>query len=157
VAVARSALRLTDEELDRFLTESRTLRLATVGDDGVPHVVPLWFAWHEGAVWLNSLVKSERHRHLRGGRPVGLVVDDGERYDELRGVRMTGRPEIVADDDPVRIEAYGKFGMKYFGTTELPNQRSYETVRIRPDEMASWDFRKIPSGADKKVGLDRSA
>lgn len=156
MAVPRSELRLTPEELDEFLTGSRTLRLATVGDDGVPHVVPLWFVWHDGAVWLNSLAKSERHRHLRSGRPVGLVVDDGERYEELRGVRISGRPEIVPDDDAVRIEVHQRFGQKYFGTTELPNQRSYETVRIVPDEIASWDFRKIPAGADKKVGLRRS-
>lgn len=153
MAVPRAQLRLSDEELEQFLTESRTLRLATVGDDGVPHVVPLWFAWHAGAIWLNSLTKSERHDHLRAGRPVGLVIDDGERYEELRGVRMTGTPEVVPDEDPVRVEAYRRFARKYFGVEELPNQRSYETVRIVPDEIASWDFRKIPTGADKKVGL----
>ena len=41
-----------------------------VGDDGVPHVVPLWFVWHDGAIWLNSLRKTRRHRHLLTGRPV---------------------------------------------------------------------------------------
>jgi nitroimidazol reductase NimA-like FMN-containing flavoprotein (pyridoxamine 5'-phosphate oxidase superfamily) len=153
LAVPRSQLRLTPDELDRFLTEQRTVRLATVGDDGVPHVVPLWFVWHEGAVWLNSLRKSKRHGHLREGRPVGLVVDDGDKYEELRGVRMSGRPEVVPDDDPVRLEAYRLFGRKYFGVDELPSQASYETVRIEPDDIASWDFRKIPTGADRKVGL----
>lgn len=153
MAVPRSALRLTDEELRQFLARSRTLRIATVGEDGVPHVVPLWFVWHDGAIWLNSLARSERHAHLRAGRPVGLVIDDGERYEELRGVRMSGTPEVVPDDDPVRVEAYRMFARKYFGVDELPNQRSYETVRIVPDEVASWDFRKIPTGADQKVGL----
>jgi len=156
VAVPRDQLRLTDSELATFLADSRTLRIATVGEDGVPHVVPLWFVWHEGAIWLNSLAKSERHGHLRDGKPVGLVIDDGDRYEHLRGVRMSGRPEIVADDNPVRIEAYRMFARKYFGVDELPNQRSYETVRIVPDEIASWDFRKIPSGADRKVGLAES-
>lgn len=153
MAVPRAQLRLTDDELAEYLSSSRTLRIATVGDDGVPHVVPLWFVWHQGAVWLNSLATSERHGHLRSGRPVGLVIDDGDRYEVLRGVRMSGRPEIVPDDDPVRVEAYRMFARKYFGVDELPNQRSYETVRIVPDEIASWDFRKIPTGADRKVGL----
>lgn len=153
MAVPRAELRLTEAELDAFLGEQRTLRIATVDDEGVPHVVPLWFVWHEGAVWLNSLARSRRHAHLRTGRPVGLVVDDGERYEELRGARMSGIPEVVADDDPARLEAYQMFARKYFGVDELPNQRSYETVRIVPDEVASWDFRKIPSGADRKVGL----
>ena len=151
--VPREQLRMTAAELDEYLGSQRTLRLATVDDDGVPHVVPLWFSWHDGAVWLNSLRRSRRHRHLLTGRPVGMVVDDGDAYEELRGVRMTGRPVAVPDEDPVRLEAYRAFGRKYFGLEELPSQRSYETIRITPDDIASWDFRKIPGGADRKVGL----
>src|SRR5687767_13009348 len=113
MAVPRSALRLSAEELDEFLGAARTLRLATVGDDGVPHVVPLWFVWHDGAIWLNSLTKSRRHTHLRSGRPVGLVVDDGQRYDELRGVRMSGRPAVADADDAAPVVRL--FARKYFG------------------------------------------
>ena len=151
--VPRDQLRMSAEELDSYLGRQRTLRLATVDEHGVPHVVPLWFVWHEGAVWLNSLRKSRRHAHLLSGRPVGLVIDDGDTYGELRGVRMTGRPVAVPDDDTVRVTAYRMFGQKYFGRDELPSQRSYETIRITPDEIASWDFRKIPTGTDKKLDL----
>ena len=151
--VPREQLRLTPEELDEYLGAQRTLRLATVGDDGVPHVVPLWFVWHDGAVWLSSLRKSRRHRHLLTGRPVGLVVDDGDSYDKLRGVRMTGRPQAVPDENPVSAEAFRLFGRKYFDRDAMPNQASYGVIRIEPDELASWDFRKIPMGTDPKVGL----
>ena len=48
--VPREQLRMTAEELDDYLGSQRTLRIATVDDDGVPHVVPLWFVWHAGAV-----------------------------------------------------------------------------------------------------------
>jgi len=154
--IPREQLRMSSGELDEYLDRQRTLRLATVDERGVPHVVPLWFVWHDGAVWLNSLTRSRRHRHLRSGRPVGMVVDDGDRYGELRGVRMSGRPETVPDDDAVRIRAYRRFARKYFDVDDLPNQRSYETVRIIPDDIASWDFAKIPGGRDAKVDLDRS-
>ena len=151
--VPREQLRMTTEELDSYLGTQRTLRIATVDEHDVPHVVPLWFVWHDGAVWLNSLRRSRRHRHLLTGRPVGLVVDDGESYEQLRGVRISGRPRPVDDADPVRLEAYRLFARKYFGVDELPNQHSYETIRVDPDDLASWDFRKIPTGADAKVGL----
>jgi nitroimidazol reductase NimA-like FMN-containing flavoprotein (pyridoxamine 5'-phosphate oxidase superfamily) len=154
--IPRSELRLTEAELNAYLDERRTLRLATVGDDAVPHVVPLWFLWYDGVVWLNSLRRSVRHEHLRSGRPVGLVVDDGATYAELRGVRMTGVPDVVGQDEPVRDEALRRFAAKYFGGATPPSQRAYEVVRITPTEIASWDFRKIPAGADRKVGLDRS-
>lgn len=152
--IPREQLRMTDAERDAFLAEQRTLRLATVDGDGFPHVVPLWFVWHEGAVWLNSLVPSRRHGHLRAGRPVGLVVDSGQRYGELRGVRMTGTPRVVPEGDPTGTEAMRRFGDKYFGG-EVPARRSYETVMIRPARIVSWDFAKIPAGRDRKVGRDR--
>ena len=76
--VPREQLRMTSEELDSYLGTQRTLRIATTDEAGVPHVVPLWFVWYDGVVWLNSLRRSRRHRHLLSGRPVGVVVDDGE-------------------------------------------------------------------------------
>ncbi len=155
--LSRERLRLSAAELDAYLAAQRTVRVATVDEDGVPHVVPLWFVWHDGALWLLSLTRSRRHRHLRSGRPVGLVVDDGQRYDELRGVRMAGRPQVVPDDDPAGVAAARAFAAKYFGSDDVPSRRSYETVRIVADELASWDFRKIPTGADPKLGRDRPA
>lgn len=155
--IPREQLRMTAAELNAYLTEQRTLRLAVVDDDGFPHVVPLWFVWHDGAVHLSSLVRSARHRHLRAGRAVGLVIDDGDAYGELRGVRMTGHPEVLGADDPDGLAALRAFAVKYFGGAEPPSRRSYETVRIRPATVASWDFRKIPTGADAKVGLGGDA
>lgn len=117
-------------------------------------MVPLWFLWHDAAVWLNSLVSSRRHAHLRSGRSVGVVVDAGERYAELRGVRMAGVPAVVGDEDAAGREALRRFGEKYFRGRDVPARRRYETVRITPTEMVSWDFAKIPAGRDGKVGLD---
>ena len=39
------AIAMTSEEIDAFLAEQRTCRVATVGKDGSPHVAPLWFVW----------------------------------------------------------------------------------------------------------------
>ena len=155
--IPRSELRLTEAELDAYLASARTVRVATIDDDGVPHVVPLWFVWSAGSIWLNSLTRTRRHQHLRSGRPVGLVIDDGEHYDQLRGVRMAGRPQVLPPGDPEGTAAIRGFARKYFGVEhdEPPNQRSYEVVRITPDDLTSWDFRKIPRGRDAKVGLDR--
>ena len=54
------AIAMSPEERDAFLAEERTCRVATVGGDGSPHVAPLWFVWDGAALWLNSIVKSQR-------------------------------------------------------------------------------------------------
>ena len=41
---------MTPEEVDNFLEQERTCRVATVNGDGSPHVSPLWFVWIDGAL-----------------------------------------------------------------------------------------------------------
>ena len=44
---------MTPDEVDAFLAEQRTCRVATVGTTG-PHATPLWYVWHGGSLWLTS-------------------------------------------------------------------------------------------------------
>lgn len=148
--IPRSQLRLTPQELNELLTGERTLRAATVSADGWPHVVPLWFVWHDGAIFVNNLKRSKRTRDIEAGSRVALCVDTGEQYAELRGVVLYGRFE-PADDDPSLEQVRATFATKYWGGTEVPPTRSHAWLRLRPERTASWDFRKIPTGRDVRL------
>jgi nitroimidazol reductase NimA-like FMN-containing flavoprotein (pyridoxamine 5'-phosphate oxidase superfamily) len=135
---------MADEEREAYLVEQRTVRLATAASDGTPHVVPLWFVWHEGAMWLNSTLGNVTVENmLRSGRATG-VVDDGETYDRLRGVSVGGRVERIGDTAPEDVER--TWSEKYLGGNELPYRRWRDRswFRLIPERVASWDFRKIP-------------
>src|SRR4029079_1290446 len=82
---------MTKDELDAFLGEQRTCRLGSVDGDGAPLVSPLWFVWDGSALWLWSLVKSQRWVNLMRDTRVGVAVDSGRDYGELRGVELLGR------------------------------------------------------------------
>ncbi|HEU5085582.1 MAG TPA: pyridoxamine 5'-phosphate oxidase family protein, partial [Acidimicrobiales bacterium] len=69
---------MSPEELDEFLRTEHTCRVASVGADGAPHVAPLWFVWDGEALWLNSLVRSQRWTDLQRDPRVSVVVDAGE-------------------------------------------------------------------------------
>ncbi|MGH2546358.1 MAG: pyridoxamine 5'-phosphate oxidase family protein [Actinomycetota bacterium] len=149
--MAKLDLSMTDQEREAYLSEERTIRVATVGADGVPHVVPLWFVWHEGIVFLNSTRGNPTVENmLRYGRAAG-VVDDGETYDSLRGVVVTGRVEVAEDDRrlPVAERAWSE---KYLGGNEPPYRRWRGRVWLRlvPERIASWDFRKIPEARARR-------
>ncbi|MGW1199390.1 pyridoxamine 5'-phosphate oxidase family protein [Streptomyces sp. NPDC002536] len=137
-------------ELDSFLTTQRTCRLATVGPDGSPHVSPLWFAWDGEALWLYSLVRSLRWTALQGGARVAAVVDDGREYGELRGAELSGRAVRVGEaprrGDPCPgLDAVERlFAAKYFGLGAMPHDGRHAWVRLRPDRIVSWDFRRLP-------------
>lgn len=154
--IPREQLRLTEPELDELLASARTLHLATVGIDGSPHVTPLWFVWRDGALWVNSLIRSRRTTDLRAGSPVAVCVDAGEAYGELRGAVLRGR-FADASDDPGLDAAERIFGEKYFGTPHIPRMRSHVWLKLVPNSVASWDFGKIPAGRDRRLESDRSA
>lgn len=138
---------MTPGEVDAFLAEQRTCRVATAGPDG-PHVTPLWFAWHAGALWLTSVVRSRRWADLRRDPRIAVVVDAGDAYGELRGVELRGRVEVVGEvprtgepvpelDAPERL-----FADRYTGGTVVHDGR-HGWLRLVPDAITSWDFRKL--------------
>ena len=148
--IPRAQLRLTDEELGELLATERTVRAATVSPDGWPHVVPLWFVWRDGVVWINNLRRSRRSRDLQNGSNVALCVDTGVDYGELRGVVIYGRFR-PAGDEPALPEVKTAFAEKYWGRSAIPDLKSHEWLLLRPERIASWDFRKIPSGRDRRL------
>ncbi|MFF4607697.1 pyridoxamine 5'-phosphate oxidase family protein [Streptomyces sp. NPDC001339] len=141
---------MTRGELDTFLAEQRTCRVATAGGDGAPHVGALWFVWDGAALWLYSLIRSKRWAQLREDPRIAVVVDDGHEYGELRGAELAGRAECVGEaprtgeqyaglDAPERM-----FARKYFGTTVMPHDGRHAWLRLRPETVVSWDFGKMP-------------
>ncbi len=140
---------MTPDEVDAFLLAERTCRVATVGTNG-PHATPLWFAWHGGALWLTSVVRSQRWADLDEDPRIAVVVDAGEAYGELRGVELRGTVEVVGEvprtGEPVP-ELDGPeqaFADRYTGGTVVRDGR-HAWLRVVPDKITSWDFRKLGS------------
>jgi general stress protein 26 len=144
---------MTDDELAEFLAVERTCRVATIGPDG-PHATPLWFGWDGADLWLYSIVKSQRWADVLRDPRVGVVVDSGEDYLELRGVEITGTAEVVGDvprtggADPSLVAIEEVFAAKYMpapdgGPAEMFHDGRHGWLRVRPKKIASWDFRKL--------------
>ena len=87
---------MSKPDLDAFLAEQRTCRVATASELG-PHLTPLWYVWDGTALWLTSIVSSQRWTDLARDPRVAVLVDAGDDYTELRGVELRGRVEIVGE------------------------------------------------------------
>jgi hypothetical protein len=141
---------MSPEERDAFLRAERTCRVASAGADGSPHVTPLWFVWDGASLWLTSIVKSQRWTDLQRDNRVSVVVDTGVEFLELRGVELRGRAEVVGEvprsgapdaqlEEPERL-----FADKYAGG-QVRHDGRHAWLRITPEKMVSWDFRKLVS------------
>lgn len=140
---------MTPHEVDAFLAEQRTCRVATVSKDGRPHVGALWFVWDGTSLWLYSIVRSQRWTDLLRDPRVSVVIDDGVEYGELRGIELSGTVEFVGEaprtGEPVpELETPERlFPAKNFGLDTMPHDGRHAWLRLTPERMASWDFSKI--------------
>ena len=140
------------DELDAFLGEERTCRLGTTSVDGRPHVTPLWFVWDGSALWINSIVRSQRWTDVQRDGRVSVVVDGGRDYAELRGAELVGTVEPVGEaprtgrSDPVLEPVERRYALKYHGSAEMPHDGRHAWLRLVPEKVVSWDFRKMGEG-----------
>ncbi|QNE78567.1 pyridoxamine 5'-phosphate oxidase family protein [Streptomyces finlayi] len=140
---------MTTGERDAYLVEQRTCRVATVSVDGRPHIGALWFVWDGTSLWLYSITRSLRWSQLRQDPRIAVVVDDGVEYGDLRGVELSGTAVTVGEaprtGEPCAELALPErlFASKYFGMEDMPHDGRHAWLRLTPDAVTSWDFRKL--------------
>ncbi|MHB8513030.1 MAG: pyridoxamine 5'-phosphate oxidase family protein [Actinomycetota bacterium] len=149
--IPREKLRLTPSEIDDLLRSERTARVGTTSSDGYPHVMPMWFVWDGAALWINSLIRSRRTRDFEHGSKAAVCIDTGIEYGELRGAVLYGVFENGESHASI-TDIRRSFGEKYWNGIEIPALRSHTWLRLVPERIVSWDFRKIASaGSDKRL------
>ena len=113
----------TDAEIE-YLQSQRLGRLATVGPDNRPHVVPvsLHYNAHTDTIDVggHGFGKSKKWRDVQKNRWVSIVVDDVTSQNKLRGIEIRGEAELSDT-----------------GKTIRPGFDD-EMFRIRPQRIISW-------------------
>ncbi|WP_055603500.1 PPOX class F420-dependent oxidoreductase [Streptomyces aureus] len=105
--------RMTDAQWRTFVSEgTRTGKLATVRDDGSPHVVPIWFLLDGDEFVFNTGKDTVKGRNLARDGRVSLCVDDDT--PPFAFVSLSGRAEL--SEDPVELRHWaGLIGARYMG------------------------------------------
>jgi PPOX class probable F420-dependent enzyme len=154
---AAAASGMSREEIDAFLAGERTLVLVTLRRDGSPVAHPMWFTRLGDALYVDTRAESLKLRNLARDPRACAVVESGESYFELRGVRVEGRCERVDDPEEIarvhaaRAEKDARIGS---GLAELPgwfvgNRRERlgrgerVVLRIAMERVFAWDFSKV--------------
>jgi pyridoxamine 5'-phosphate oxidase family protein len=111
-----------------YLQSQRLGRLATVGPDGQPHVVPVAFRYNPDQDTVDigghgGFAKRKKFRDVRRNRRVAFVVDDVASVQPWtpRGIEIRGEAEV--------LETGGQKILPGFDP---------EMFRIRPRRIVSW-------------------
>jgi PPOX class probable F420-dependent enzyme len=141
----RREIRMTPAEEAAFLRGQKKAALATVGRDGFPHVVAMNYVMEDGAVVMTSYAKAQKVANIRRNPKVGLMVESGEAYAELRGVLIRGHCEIIEGAAAVTAAFAAMRRARGGGPNEAALARAAKRVvlRIIPERVTSWDHGKL--------------
>jgi pyridoxamine 5'-phosphate oxidase family protein len=116
----------TDRERD-YLGERRLGRIATVGKDGTPHVVPVGWSYNAEGESIDvggmEFDRTKKFKDVRRSGRAAIVIDDLVSTDPWvpRGIEVRGRAEAIAGERPL--------------------------VRIHPERIVSWGIDSEKVGA----------
>jgi pyridoxamine 5'-phosphate oxidase family protein len=109
----------TEAELSYVAAQRRLARIATVGGDGTPHVVPVGFSYNEAEDTIDvrghDLSATKKFRDVARGGRAAIVTDDLASTDPWRprGIEVRGRAEALSEPEalirihPERIVSWG--------------------------------------------------
>ena len=119
----------TPAALERLETE-RNIWLATMRPDGRPHLVPIWFIWHEHCFFLGMKGASVKARNLQQNPRVSLSLEDGSNVVICEGSAETYQPWAA--------DLLAKFKAKY--DWDIPGDPDGYglIVKITPTKWMLW-------------------
>jgi PPOX class probable F420-dependent enzyme len=145
----RGQIVMSDDEIVEFVEQNRVATMATLGPDGMPHLVAMWYAVIDGQIWFETKAKSQKAVNLRRNGRISVLIESGHTYDTLKGVSFEGHAEIVDDADAlwrVGVSIWERYTGPY--TEEMRpfveimlNKRV--AVRVDVARTRSWDHRKL--------------
>jgi len=140
-----SALPLDDPVVQKLLSEPNLARLAYVGANGRPHVVPIWFDHQEGDIIMVTGPKAAKLRGLEANPAVAITIDSSQPpYNVLLidGDAALEPVEGMAPEYRPIVERYlGPAADAYLGQL-LPRVKRQVRIRVTPRSWRVFDFVK---------------
>jgi general stress protein 26 len=102
------------------------------------------FYVEDGVFYMTSYAKAQKVLNIRRNPQVGLMVETGGAYAELKGVMVRGACEIIEDVETVR-QVMGHRG----GSPQSGRRGSFDSapkrvvLKITPHKTMSWDHKKL--------------
>ena len=145
MASRRDQIKMTEDELSSFLDEQKVMTCATIGPNGRPHLMPLWYVVEADDLIGWTYAKSQKTKNLERDPRATLQIEAGVQYEELRGAMMECDVELARDE----VEAFGTALFERYApgvdVSDMIAQQAPKRVGLRftPTRTVTWDHRKL--------------
>jgi len=110
---------MDDRQIEKFLMTGRIMRLATVSEDGSPHIVPIWYLYENSRLYIETSADSVKVRNIKHNPNVAVCVDIGRDYYDVKNVIMRCKARIIKSKALAR-RIKEKIWVKYLGSLDHP-------------------------------------
>jgi PPOX class probable F420-dependent enzyme len=114
------------------LEREQNIWIATIRPDGRPHLVPIWFVWLDGKVWICTPLNSQKVKNICKNPNVVISLEDGLNPVIFEGVAA------LQNDPPWPDRLAPLFDRKYDWDFRTDDTASYVLVEITPTRMIHW-------------------
>lgn len=132
-----------------YITRQKTIRVATLNEDGSIYLSPLWYVVKEQRIYLPLDAGSKHATNALAGRAVSAVIDSGDEYATVHGINMRGTfqqtegSEVIEEINGLIFEKYfydgHPYAESYFQFGRAAGRRVLEFI---PQKWNGWDMRE---------------
>ena len=148
----RAQITMTDDEITAFIAQQRTATMATIGGTGMPHLVAMWYAVIDGAIWFETKARSQKAVNLRRDDRITVLIESGDTYDTLKGVSLEGRGVVV--DEAEALWAVGVNVWERYTGPYAEELRPFVEMMLHKRVAVRVDVERIRSWDHAKLGMD---
>lgn len=145
-------LPMKQSEAWTFVQNHYKMVLCTLDSFGFPHAAPVWYVVIGDKIYFRAQPYKKKIKNILKKPEACAVVEDGDKYTELRGVMVQGLTKVVDTDKVLRKRVFDMLAEKYRpyrDTDRFPKswQETYGkehrvVVEFNPTKIVSWDNRK---------------
>lgn len=129
---------------DKFLKSQKVLRLVTLDDKGIPHIVPVWYLFKGKKFYIGTNTRTKKAKNLCKKKNVTFCVDVGINSPDIFGVMGQGKAKLILKKPLVENMAKNIL-KKYF--SNLQNKSAKELledtdciIEITPTKYSKWSY-----------------
>lgn len=121
---------MSKEDMNAFLARPIIARIATVRANGSPQVVPMWFLYEDGVMYMSTRTYAAKVKHLQKNPRVAIVVDEMVAPMKNKVVTIEGTVEVLTTGvKEMTTKLYHKYaGVEGSATPQA--QQSINTPRV---------------------------
>lgn len=137
--------KLTPDEIKDFLAGPVVARVATIDEEGLPYITPVWEEWDGEAMWIVPRERSAWVKHIQANPMVAVSCAlDVSPYSR---VLMRGQAEIIEGPTTMKgkcLEIANRMAVRYLGEHGpeylVPTyDRPRYLIKFTPTKLVSWE------------------